>query len=106
MEPAARVKHDRADRADESISETDRTSVPLVRQRAQANGLAAGENHLQTEDHVGDPAVARHAVADAAFVDHGADDIPPDRRCRSWAASAHVAATRDESHKRSRRLRR
>ena len=46
----------------------------LVRQRAQANRFAVSEDHFQAEHHIGDPTVARHAVTDAALVDHRADD--------------------------------
>ena len=33
-----------------------------------------GENDLQPENHIRNPPIARHPVADPAFVDHGAND--------------------------------
>src|SRR5262245_29731920 len=48
-------------------------SCSLVRQSAESNGLAVGENDFQTQYHVSDPAIPSHAVTDAAFINHGAD---------------------------------
>src|ERR1044071_9793898 len=39
-------------------------SGPLIGERAEPNGLTVGEDHFETEHHVGDPTVPGHAIAD------------------------------------------
>src|SRR4030095_15119017 len=43
----------------------------LVGKSAEPDSFAISKNDFQPEHHVCDPAVARHAVADTAFVQHG-----------------------------------
>src|SRR3990170_1105538 len=58
----------------------------LVGQGAKTHDRAARQDHLQTDYQVGYPAVARHAVADPSFGDHGADD---NRRSVSSVVGQH-----------------
>src|SRR4030095_13201999 len=43
----------------------------LVSKSAEPDSFATSKNDFQPEHHVCDPAVARHAVADTAFIHHG-----------------------------------
>ena len=73
IEPAASVnKTEQIRKMNPFLERPERGS--LVRQCAQSNRLAIGKNHFQSKHHVGDPTVSSHPVADAALVDHCADD--------------------------------
>src|SRR5215510_1603780 len=45
----------------------------LIGKGTEPDSLAVGKNDLKSEHHIGDPTVARHAVANTALINHGAN---------------------------------